>query len=43
MLTCTVHENCVIIFRRYRRGSNGRVLDAKDFGYQAWPIHKRKT
>ncbi len=28
-----------VIFRRYRRISGGRVLDAHDYGLKAWPIH----
>jgi hypothetical protein len=27
-----------IIFRRYRRCRNGKILDARDYGYEAWPI-----
>ena len=27
-----------LIFRRYRRLKNGRVLDAYDYGLIAWPI-----
>lgn len=27
-----------VIFRRYRRLRNGRVLDAYDYGLTAWPI-----
>jgi hypothetical protein len=28
-----------VIFRRYRRVRGGtRVLDAHDYGYEAWPI-----
>lgn len=26
------------IFRRFRRLKNGKVLDAWDYGLQAWPI-----
>lgn len=28
----------MLIFRRYRRGKNGELLDARDYGLQAWPI-----
>jgi hypothetical protein len=31
-----------VIFRRYRRLKNGRVLDAHDYGIEAWPIPVRK-
>ncbi len=30
-----------VIFRRYRRLKNGRVLDAHAYGYKAWPIWVR--
>ncbi len=34
----------MVIFRRYRRGKNGELLDAWDYGLQAWPIKlKSKT
>lgn len=25
-------------FRRFRRTSSGKVLDAYDYGYKAWPF-----
>ncbi len=28
-----------VIFRRYRKLPNGRVLDAFDYGLKAWPMH----
>ncbi|WP_293318684.1 hypothetical protein [Phenylobacterium sp.] len=31
-----------VIFRRYRKVRGGRVLDAHDYGYEAWPIPLRK-
>ena len=27
-----------VIFRRYRKIRGGRILDAHDYGLQAWPI-----
>jgi len=27
-----------LIFRRYRKLRNGKVLDAYDYGMKAWPI-----
>ena len=27
-----------VVFRRYRKLPNGRILDAHDYGYRAWPI-----
>jgi hypothetical protein len=27
-----------VIFRRYRKDRNGNVLDARKYGYKAWPI-----
>lgn len=27
-----------VIFRRYRRGKNGELLDARKYGLKAWPI-----
>jgi hypothetical protein len=27
-----------VIYRRFRRVRGGRVLDAHDYGYKAWPI-----
>jgi hypothetical protein len=30
-----------VIFRRYRRGPDGGLLDAHDYGYRAWPIRIR--
>lgn len=32
-----------MIFRRYRRTKDGKVLDAKDYGYEAWPITSRRV
>jgi hypothetical protein len=32
-----------VIFRRFRRLRNGRVLDAHDYGIEAWPIFIRKN
>lgn len=31
-----------VIFRRFRKLRNGKVLDAHDYGYQAWPIPVRR-
>ncbi|KXS36367.1 MAG: hypothetical protein AWU55_3012 [Halomonadaceae bacterium T82-2] len=31
-----------MIFRRYRRTKNGKVLDAREYGYEAWPITPRR-
>lgn len=28
-----------VIFRRYRRCRDGRVLDAWEYGLKAWPIY----
>jgi len=28
-----------VIFRRYRKLKNGRVLDAHAYGLKAWPIY----
>lgn len=33
----------VVIFRRYRRGRDGQILDAWKYGKKAWPIHLRGT
>jgi hypothetical protein len=30
-----------VIFRRYRKVRGGRILDAHDYGYKAWPISIR--
>lgn len=27
-----------IIFRRYRKGKDGQILDARKYGKRAWPI-----
>lgn len=27
-----------VVFRRYIRLPNGRILDAEEYGYRAWPI-----
>ena len=27
-----------VVFRRYRKLPDGRILDARDYGYRAWPI-----
>jgi hypothetical protein len=32
-------SNGNVIFRRYRRLRNGRVLDAHAYGLRAWPIY----
>jgi hypothetical protein len=31
-----------LIFRRYRTDANGKVLDAHDYGYRAWPIRVKR-
>lgn len=31
-----------VIFRRYRRTRDGRVLDAWQYGHKAWPIRVRR-
>ena len=31
-----------VIFRRYRKLTDGTVLDAHNFGYKAWPLHLLK-
>lgn len=31
-------ERYRLIFRRYRVTRDGQVLDARDYGYKAWPI-----
>jgi hypothetical protein len=31
-----------LIFRRFRRLRNGRLLDAWDYGYKGWPIPVRR-
>lgn len=31
-----------LIFRRYRRTKNGKVLDARKYGLWAWPMHVRR-
>ena len=34
-----VHPAKSVVFRRYRRcPHSGRILDAWDYGYKAWPI-----
>lgn len=36
-------ENTDFIFRRYKRKKNStEIMDAHDYGYQAWKIPKRK-
>src|SRR5690606_2007529 len=35
-------DDYVVIFRRYRRTRDGRLLDARKYGLQAWPIRVRK-
>ncbi len=27
-----------VIFRRYRKGPDGKLLDAHEYGIRAWPI-----
>lgn len=31
-----------VIFRRFRRGRDGKVLDAWKYGIKAWPIRLRR-
>lgn len=31
-----------VIFRRFRRGRDGKVYDAHDYGVKAWPIRPRR-
>ncbi len=35
-------DGYVLIFRRYRRTRNGKVLDARKYGFRAWPIRVRR-
>ena len=35
-------DEYVVIFRRYRR-VGGKVLDAHDYGYRAWPIRVKRN
>lgn len=32
------HNSSFIIFRRFRKDRNGKVLDAHAYGHLAWPI-----
>jgi len=32
-----------IIYRRYRRTRNGKILDAYDYGYKGWPITVKRS
>lgn len=34
----TIKRKGNVIFRRFRR-CGGRLLDAHDYGYEAWPIY----
>lgn len=36
-------QNTVVIFRRFRRTKNGKVLDAFNYGLRAWPIQVPKN
>lgn len=31
-----------LTYRRFRTLRNGKVLDAHDYGYKAWPIGKKR-
>lgn len=31
-------NKAVIAFRRFRRGKDGKVYDAHEYGLKAWPI-----
>ena len=37
----TTSEDVTVIFRRYRRTKDGKVLDARKYGLKAWPIRIR--
>ncbi len=37
------NDEYVVIFRRYRRTRDGRVLDARKYGLRAWPIRVRRN
>lgn len=39
-MKCRDHDDCIVTFSRYITAA-GRVLDAHDYGYRAWPIHSR--
>jgi hypothetical protein len=41
MATATRTGNGFLIFRRFRRLRNGRVLDAWAYGLKGWPIRIR--
>jgi hypothetical protein len=34
----TPPSNGKFIFRRFRKVRGGKILDAHDYGYKAWPI-----
>lgn len=35
-------DEYIVIFRRFRRDRRGRLLDARQFGLQAWPMKIRR-
>lgn len=36
-------DDCyILIYRRFRQGRDGRLLDARTYGYKAWPIKIRR-
>ena len=35
-------DDAPVIFRRFRRGRNGKVYDAHAYGLRAWPIRARR-
>jgi hypothetical protein len=37
------NRNGNVIFRRYRRTRDGRVMDAHKYGLKAWPIRIRRS
>lgn len=38
----TQDEDFIVVFRRFRRTKSGKVLDARQYGFNAWPIKVRR-
>ena len=42
MPNCKQDSDYIVIFRRYKKGKDGKLMDAYSYGKRAWPIKIKK-
>jgi len=42
-MTTESNDEYDVIFRRFRKGKNGQLLDAYKYGRKAWPIKVKRN